>query len=850
MGKQEKNKDLKNDVSEDPPRIFRASFVQPLALIMVGIFIVAGLYISLNPMLPFKLGDSQARHLLYVNAEILATMLTVTLGITLLGMQFRAQSYSLVGMMEYMKDRVIYGFTILFACATIFSIIAANAPADMLTWLVIYAIVVTSLSFFYHAAYIYYLVYKLQISQMLKDNYKKMEESAKGLDTMTSSEHSRPFEIWEGIMKRTIETGNYNMFRKGLKYMYEITNNSNFVPEYKTYEEHYSKYLMSIKRSCLEKKQYSLIVNYTEQALDAYSKLSDRERELSKSDEPLIWEWTDHIIRDLEVILYNTIDEDEHETYEECLKNISIKIWKSVQTVDDNDRVMILCQFIRRVIMYGLSKNSIVVTKFINHQINEFDSHELKDDMNFFIRYNFSHMWNPGNIQDTTSKSKNYRWMIDPISFWYSGLVNILEQIFPKIAKNDDKFTYVESLKLLLKLSVAYEKSHNIFKEKEARRKSSKSSVSDAVMISTPSYEEMLKISALHRRVSKSGEESMSSNKQIFPVSLIPAMPILNNNGEFIKPDNECEAYDYSRVYNLFHRLIRSLKSDHKYSILEHFLISLNDESCKFKNRKTDLLLGEEFTSEQRNNDVRTMLWDNFDVITDVSMTEFDPTMLEYTLKAKTSVLKPIKNSIPEFIRILGIDISHMRDRLVNVKNMDNRSHNLLITWCLHMLRFLEQDMPDFLNQRDIEVHSYVYDIIDKENDTDFVKLVIDQSKPLADLTKAKQKSIIKELSQKEYNSDYRKLAFKHTSYFEFYNHSVAILMFESGNYKFAMHYINRALINAINKKERSKLYKLAGDIMLKQKQSEDAKSWYGRAFDIDPENLGAKIALDKFKKR
>ena len=63
----------------------------------------------------FEITDqTHAVNFLSVNAELLVTILAVTMSFTLLGLQFLAESYTPRSVGTYLKDKVIYGFPILY----------------------------------------------------------------------------------------------------------------------------------------------------------------------------------------------------------------------------------------------------------------------------------------------------------------------------------------------------------------------------------------------------------------------------------------------------------------------------------------------------------------------------------------------------------------------------------------------------------------------------------------------------------------------------------------------------------------------------------------------------------------
>ncbi|MDA8002618.1 MAG: DUF2254 domain-containing protein, partial [Alphaproteobacteria bacterium] len=200
---------------DKPPILFRGRYVPHWA-------VATGIVLSLMAYFQYMGHDSLidltkdgVEAMLHATAGIFATMLAVTLGVTLLGVQFRSQSYTMSGMLEYMKDKVVYGFITVFVAGTILSMVVAGDPGSSPGWTALYALTCMALALCYHAAYIFHLIYKLQLSQMLSDNDKKI---LKYIDDAEKRDrlYTR-FEIWEGIMEKAAETRNRSIFERGLK---------------------------------------------------------------------------------------------------------------------------------------------------------------------------------------------------------------------------------------------------------------------------------------------------------------------------------------------------------------------------------------------------------------------------------------------------------------------------------------------------------------------------------------------------------------------------------------------------------------------------------------------------------
>lgn len=801
------NENKKKDKSDDPPSLFRKKSLWGWGPLVFLTFVIAILLDQSDVPPPFSFTESEATDLLYVNAEILATMLTVTLGITLLGMQFRAQSYSLVGMMEYMNDKVVYGFTAVFAFGTIFSIIAASEPNN---WMVFYAVIGTVFSFCYHAAYIYHLVYKLQVSQMLGDNYTKMTKSAKSMNTIESTDikHSKPFEIWEGIMKRIVETGNYVMFKKGLKSIYQIINDQNFVSDYEVYRIQYSKYLVNIKRSCLEHKQYQLVEKYTDEALKMYSILSERKRELTGTDEATTINWLDDIIDDLETILYNTIDENEYESYENCLSKILTTMWNNVKTVNDNARIIQLSDLIKNVIIYGASKNSNVTNMFVTRLMTESNPHEVDNNKKFFLDHDFPYY----SIAELQKMAVPELPDIATLNYWHNSLMDVLEQILIKAGQHNDKFTYLNSIRALLKLGIAYEGT--------LKRYLNSCTGGDDMLVRMNSN-------------IKRDDERWWENRINAISNLVPVF----------------DGYDYQRAFMILHNSIRSLLLEDRYLVVAHILNSFVDEEYT-----RELMGGDQ--DPWLGNYLRSTLWNSFDFIMRRSLSEDYPQIFKSVVDSKYLALQFIISEFKhkEIARIFNHDV-WCTDRLIDsVKKADLDYVIAFMKWSETMVEFLTRYFLDYANN---ERDSYIRKTLDKGIDPDLQKqIIIDNSIEIPEnSTESEQRSLIIKYFEEidKYADLFSKdtaagVEFECAKYFGFYNYVLAIIYSETGNPDTAMEYIDASLYWTIDKQTRIKIYLLAGDIQLEQKQYTNAEYWYRRVFDIEPKNIRARDAINKLK--
>ncbi|MDA7968575.1 MAG: hypothetical protein MPK31_06600 [Gammaproteobacteria bacterium] len=217
---------------EEPPAVFKRGSIKYWAPLGVLAVLAAIWNHEHWIMLDTKEG---AAGLMLTSAEILTVMFTVTLGITLIGLQFRTQSYSREGLIEYIKDKVVYMFIILVIGSTMLNLVGVAMIGDgNFKILAAASIICTFASMCYHAGYIYHVIYKLQYSQIFRDVYKKIDsakfdmggDGGHGSTTrfrgITYEVDMEPFKIWEDMMIRLDGVKDNDLFSRELGRMLEI----------------------------------------------------------------------------------------------------------------------------------------------------------------------------------------------------------------------------------------------------------------------------------------------------------------------------------------------------------------------------------------------------------------------------------------------------------------------------------------------------------------------------------------------------------------------------------------------------------------------------------------------------
>lgn len=227
--------------------------------------------------------EDSALAFLHVNIEVLVTMLTVTMGITLLGIQFRVQSYTMLALIKYVKDPIIYGFIATFVALIIFSMLATTTTLVFGPILAAqYAFVGTMFALAYLAGYIYYMIYKIQPSQVLRHTYQDMEKQImkyiENTDEKKKKSDSRElegFEVWEQIMIRAIEADNISIFKQGIKMIFElwekhIINDKNMNPNS---AKIFSELINTVALSCVKEERGRFVEEFMERFIGALTVL-------------------------------------------------------------------------------------------------------------------------------------------------------------------------------------------------------------------------------------------------------------------------------------------------------------------------------------------------------------------------------------------------------------------------------------------------------------------------------------------------------------------------------------------------------------------------------------------------
>ena len=435
---------------DKPPRAFQTRFLP--AWVGAALFVCA---VTVPPWLvgsspPIGIAPLDAEGLLHTNAEILATMLAVTLGVTLLGLQFRSQSYTMSGMMEYMNDWVIFGFIIVFICGTAGSMLAAGHLESEYEagWAVVFATVFTVFSLIYHAGYIFHLVYKLQLSQMLKDNRRKMLESVEKMARAEDPEAAtlgKPFEIWEGIMEKAIETDNYAIFKLGISDIFELMRRERYLSILPIYKE-ISNYTKNVCKSCMHRGRYRFVNTYIDEMLETYEAISKAEDQLGgdlEKSRSTAKELMKRKIDELADIMYGVIDDGEGKTCCKYMAKMSTTVLENIRDSHHYVQATWASECINSAINHGILKDSRAPYVFVGMILDE--SKEAPSGSPKFL---------------ISSSVDTGRLMIldkGLLTEWYRSLFRIVKRVSIKAADDGEQLFFMNCMVAMMRLCERYE---------------------------------------------------------------------------------------------------------------------------------------------------------------------------------------------------------------------------------------------------------------------------------------------------------------------------------------------------------------------------------------------------------
>ncbi|MDA7953047.1 MAG: hypothetical protein MPJ05_04405 [Nitrosopumilus sp.] len=170
---------------------------------------------------------------LHTNIEILVNTFAVTLGITLLGFQFRAQSYPVQVLMKYIKDRVVCGFIGIFigliSLNMVFGFMFASDPAlepEIGRYVLLPMMGLTAFALYYLAGYIFFMVEKTHQKYILEYIKHEIEEITLKIERDDQDRYgdalNTPFQIWEQVALKAVADRNVYIFYECMDVIFEV----------------------------------------------------------------------------------------------------------------------------------------------------------------------------------------------------------------------------------------------------------------------------------------------------------------------------------------------------------------------------------------------------------------------------------------------------------------------------------------------------------------------------------------------------------------------------------------------------------------------------------------------------
>ncbi len=196
------------------------TWVDIMAYIVV-LGIIYGIMYTSNPFQISETDHDTAIVFLDANAGILVTIFTVTMGVTMLGIQFRAQSYTMLGLVQHIKDKVVYGFIATFLILITVSIAALIFPELIKpTHVAPHIAIGTFFSLLYLVGYVYYMTYKIQPDPVMRQIISDIDKiKTKDIINDKNADATHALDVWEQVMLGAVKNDNTRVFKTGIKSM-------------------------------------------------------------------------------------------------------------------------------------------------------------------------------------------------------------------------------------------------------------------------------------------------------------------------------------------------------------------------------------------------------------------------------------------------------------------------------------------------------------------------------------------------------------------------------------------------------------------------------------------------------
>ncbi|MDA7987155.1 MAG: hypothetical protein MPJ53_01405 [Alphaproteobacteria bacterium] len=270
--------------------------------------------------------DGGTSTFLHTNIEILVATFAVTLGVTLLGLQFMAQSYSMQALMRYIKNGAVYSLVLIFIALisvnmTLVYIIdtAPGLKPDHEKFILPMMMGLTACSLYYLAGYVFFMVGRTQLRYMLKNIEKDMKNTEAGsiakhkLDDPAEQARAKknrdsafvPFQIWEQVAFKAVADGNMYVFRESIRLMIEAREKFRSKEDWKELSKHTLVFLKPVMLQCARTDRVEMVEHFLNRTRDHMEPIFDKNAKLDETSAEIVAVWTSMM---RESIIYNNVD--------------------------------------------------------------------------------------------------------------------------------------------------------------------------------------------------------------------------------------------------------------------------------------------------------------------------------------------------------------------------------------------------------------------------------------------------------------------------------------------------------------------------------------------------------------
>lgn len=368
----------------DIPKGLQTKSIISISTILPSIFSVVVIFTIFDILQPSSNDEDVvelAKIFFSTNIEILVTIFAVTLGVTLLGLQFRAQSYTMLALVRYIRDKTVYGFVTIFVgliSMNMFFMIRVGYVEDAILQIILYGMSAgTVFSLCYLVWYIYYMVEKIQPGHILK--YIEQDIQNIPVDSILKNDkRSREFEafqMWEQVTIRAATDDNEYVFSRGMELIFEkrdeyIKSLNDEVKKHKI-NDFFLEYIQPVMFSCVKLDRVRFVRIFLVRSEKIAESSIAESGDYDRANLKFVQMWN-KMMR--EAIIYNN-----DQILEECIKYLKISMDANIQHCANNDKkISIVVDFfytqISSLVGFAVSKNHhVFFRRYLDFLFYEFD---------------------------------------------------------------------------------------------------------------------------------------------------------------------------------------------------------------------------------------------------------------------------------------------------------------------------------------------------------------------------------------------------------------------------------------------------------------------------------------------